>query len=103
MFGTRSWVGGEKKPDDNDGFLRGDFGMSYQDKRPVPSVVMDALPNTFWLSVTSIIIAYLFAIPIGVRSAVKKGSTKERTTTTILFALYSLPNFWISTMLVIYF
>ena len=102
MFGSAPWLGGTKGPDDNYGFLRGDFGMSYQDKRPVRSVISDALPNTMWLSLTSIFIAYLLAIPIGVRSAIKKGSVKERTTTSILFVLYSLPNFWISTILVIY-
>ncbi|MEW6469823.1 MAG: ABC transporter permease [Bacteroidota bacterium] len=83
-------------------FLVFDFGMSYQDKRPVKSVLMDALPNTLWLSVFSIILAYALAIPIGVRSAIHKGKMRERVTTSVLFMLYSLPNFWIGTMLVIY-
>jgi peptide/nickel transport system permease protein len=103
MFGTAPWFGGAKQPDDNYGFLRGDFGISYQDKRPVGSIVYEALPNTMWLSLTSIFLAYLLAIPIGVRAAVRKGSVKERSTTAFLFILYSLPNFWIATMLVIYF
>jgi peptide/nickel transport system permease protein len=102
MFGTAPWFG-EKGPDDNYGFVRGDFGISYQDKRPVGSIVFEALPNTMWMSLTSIFIAYLLAIPIGVRAAVKKGSVKERSTTAFLFVLYSLPNFWIATILVIYF
>ena len=83
-------------------FICGDFGISYQDKRPVRSVLMEALPNTLWLSLTSILLAYLIAIPIGVRSAIHKGKTREKATTTILFVLYSLPSFWIATMLVIY-
>ncbi|HEY6159581.1 MAG TPA: ABC transporter permease, partial [Bacteroidia bacterium] len=83
-------------------FLCGDFGISYQDKRPVSSVILDALPNTMWLSLCSILIAYLLAIPIGVRSAVNKGQLREKSSTAVLYALYSLPNFWVATMLVIY-
>ncbi len=83
-------------------FIAGDFGISYQDKRPVSSVISDALPWTIGLSLTSILIAYLIAIPLGVRSAIRKGTLGERATTTTLFIFYSLPNFWIATLLVIF-
>jgi peptide/nickel transport system permease protein len=48
------------------------------------------------------IFAYLFAVPLGVTSAVKKGTKTERGITTGLFILYSLPNFWIATMMIIF-
>lgn len=83
-------------------FLVGDFGISYQDKRPVRSVLFDALGNTMIMSLLSILLAYLFAIPLGVTSAINKGKRKEKIITTALFILYSLPSFWIGTMLVIY-
>jgi peptide/nickel transport system permease protein len=83
-------------------FLRGDFGISYQDKRPVKTVLYGALAKTLNISLLSIILAYLIAIPLGVHSAIKKGSRKEKSITTTLFILYSLPNFWIATMLVIF-
>jgi len=83
-------------------FIKGDFGISYQDKRPVWSVLKDALRWTMMLSIISIFLAYLIAIPIGVMSAVKKGKLQERVTTTTLFIMYSLPSFWIATMLIIY-
>lgn len=84
-------------------FIKGDFGISYQDKRPVSSVLWDALKWTFILSSLSIIIAYFVAIPLGVLSAVKKGTKTEKSITTTLFIMYSLPNFWIATMLIIFF
>ncbi|NUM50463.1 MAG: ABC transporter permease [Flavobacteriales bacterium] len=84
-------------------FIQGDFGISYQDKRPVSSVLWDALKWTFILSSLSIIIAYFVAIPLGVLSAVKKGTKTEKSITTTLFVMYSLPNFWIATMLIIFF
>ena len=42
----------------------------------------------------------MVSIPIGVFSAVNKGSRKERSLSTALFMLYSMPTFWIGTMLV---
>ncbi|MCB0401761.1 MAG: ABC transporter permease [Flavobacteriales bacterium] len=84
------------------GFVKGDFGISYQDKRPVSSKVFDALKWSMILSILSIIIAYLVAIPLGVRSAVDKGKWSEKLITTGLFLLYSLPNFWIATILIRY-
>lgn len=84
------------------GFIVGDFGISYQDKRPVSSKIYDALKWSMILSVFSIFIAYIVAIPLGVRSAVDKGKNSEKLITTLLFLLYSLPNFWVATMLIRY-
>ena len=83
-------------------FLTGNFGVSYQDKRPVSSVLSGALSKTLGISLVSILIAYLIAIPLGVNSAINKGTQKEKSVTTTLFILYSLPNFWIATMLVVF-
>ena len=84
------------------GFVVGDFGTSFQDKRPVKDKIFDALKWSMILSILSIIIAYIVAIPLGVRSAVDKGKWSEKLITTGLFLLYSLPNFWIATMLIRY-
>ncbi len=83
-------------------FIMGDFGISYQDKRPVKSVLHGALGKTLGISLLSILLAYLIAIPLGIHSAIKKGTRREKTITTSLFILYSLPTFWIATMLVIF-
>ena len=83
-------------------FLRGDFGFSYQDMRPVNSIIREAMKWTLGISVASILLAYFIAIPLGVSTAVGKGSKKEKLTTSGLFMLYSLPNFWIATLLIIF-
>lgn len=83
-------------------FFNGDFGISYQDKRPVKSVIWDAIGWTMLISILSMLIAYLIAIPLGVHSAVHKDTVIDRTISTILFMLYSLPNFWIATMLIMF-
>jgi peptide/nickel transport system permease protein len=84
-------------------FLRLDFGFSYADKRPVWSKMKDALPWTLLLNLISIVLSYLIAIPIGVASAKAKNSIGDRITTVVLFILYSLPSFWVATMLIIFF
>lgn len=80
----------------------GDFGISYQDGRPVKSVLWDAIRWTVMLSLLSILLSYLIAIPIGVNSAQNKGSKGDQITTTFLFILYSLPSFWVATLLIMF-
>ncbi|MBK6611974.1 MAG: ABC transporter permease [Sphingobacteriales bacterium] len=83
-------------------FFVGDFGTSYMDSRPVASKIWDALRWTLLINVISILLAYLIAIPIGVTTAIKKDTAYDRIVTTSLFMLYSLPNFWIGTMLIVF-
>ncbi len=84
-------------------FLALDFGKSYYDSRPVADKMKDALSWTLLLNILSVIIAYVLAIPLGVFSAIWKDSLFDRTSTIALFILYSLPNFWIATMLLVFF
>lgn len=102
LFGDKPWFSSDNGNYTSAGFVRGDFGISYQDKRPVSSVLWDAISWTFWISLVSIILAYLLAIPFGVNSAINKGTRKDKIITTTLFVLYSLPSFWVGTMLIIY-
>lgn len=76
------------------------FGKSYKDFRPVMDKILEALPVTLQLDVLSIFFSYLIAIPIGIFSAVKQDSLPDRASTVILFVLYSLPNFWVATILI---
>jgi peptide/nickel transport system permease protein len=84
-------------------FVRGDFGVSYLDSRPIKSKIGDALKWTLIINIVSIILAYLFSIPLGIMMAVKKGSRTERATTFVLFLMYSLPVFWVATLLIVFF
>lgn len=84
-------------------FMVGDFGISYQNGKPVSEVLWDAMRWTVMLSLLSILLSYLIAIPIGVNSAQNKGSKGDQITTTFLFILYSLPSFWVATLLIMFF
>lgn len=83
-------------------FMIGDFGVSYQDRRPVASKLKEAIVWTLILSCLSIFFSYIIAIPLGIMSAAKKGSGIEKTISTLLFMLYSLPEFWIGTLAIIF-
>ncbi len=84
------------------GLFRGDFGISYQDKRPIISKLGDAVRWSIVINLISIVLAYLIAIPLGVQSAVHRGQWQDRVISTTLFMLYSLPTFWIGTMAIVF-
>ncbi|MDA2920960.1 ABC transporter permease [Desulfobacterota bacterium AH_259_B03_O07] len=79
-----------------------DFGLSYKDHRPVINKIAERLPVTLTLNIISIFIVYIISIPLGVFSAVRQGSYSDRLTTFSLFALYSIPNFWLAMILIFF-
>ncbi|MFN0008993.1 MAG: ABC transporter permease [Planctomycetota bacterium] len=86
------------------GLLALDFGTEFA--RPGVSVggeIRERLLVTVPLALLSILLAYGIAVPIGVLSAVRRGSAAERTASFALFALHSVPGFWLGLMLVLLF
>ena len=61
------------------------------------------LQVTVPLTLISVLISYLLALPLGILSAVKQGSVLDKITTVVLFMLYSLPTFWAGLMLILLF
>jgi len=82
--------------------LQGDFGNSFKDNRPVIDKIFERLPVTMTISILSFMLIYIIAIPIGIYSAARQYSFLDRTTTVILFVLYSLPNFWMGTLAIVF-
>ncbi len=83
--------------------LRGDFGTSYTTGRPVISEVLERLPATLLLMIPSFIITFLITIPLGVISAVKKGTWFDNVVTVLSFAGMATPSFWLGLMLMLFF
>jgi peptide/nickel transport system permease protein len=80
-----------------------DLGDSFKDNRPVWHKIRERIPVTITLNVISILITYFIAIPLGVYSSVRPGSWIDSISTTVAFMLYSLPSFWVGTLILIYF
>jgi peptide/nickel transport system permease protein len=83
--------------------VRFDFGVSLISREPVTRTLVSKLKYSLTLSVGSLVLAYLIAIPLGVFSAVKKGTRTDRALTLNLFMLYSLPSFFVATLLLYFF
>jgi peptide/nickel transport system permease protein len=75
------------------------FGASTQDGRPVLDKLTEALKITLVISLLSVLLSYLIAVPLGVFSAVRRDTPADRISTVGLFLLYSLPNFWAAVLL----
>ncbi|MEM8908440.1 MAG: ABC transporter permease, partial [Bacteroidota bacterium] len=84
-------------------FLCGDFGVSYYDGRPVVDKIKDAAWWTLMMNLLSIFFTFLLAVPLGVLAAQHQGSLFDRSSSFFLFLLYSVPSFWLATLLVIFF
>jgi peptide/nickel transport system permease protein len=79
--------------------LRLDFGVSLVSKEPVLPTLISKLRYSLSLSVVSLLLAYVISIPLGIYSAVFKDTRSDRALTVSLFMLYSLPSFFVATVL----
>ena len=84
-------------------FAGGDWGYSLSDGRPVAERVLERLPATLELTVTSLVVALLITFPVGVFAAVARGRWFDRVTTAMAVAGIALPAFWFGLMLQIVF
>ncbi len=84
-------------------FVTLDLGESFKFKRSVAALLVERVQVTMLLSGLSILLTYLISIPIGVRSATRIGSFEDGATSTFLFALYSMPNWWVAILLILTF
>src|SRR5262249_3386428 len=79
------------------------LGTSIAQKRPVSHLLGDALPNTILLSGTALLLEFVIGVSLGILSAVKKGTKLDEALTAGSLFVYSMPGFWMSTMMVLVF
>jgi peptide/nickel transport system permease protein len=102
MFGDGNWLTG-KGAVYTKGIVRGDFGTSYVTKQPISDVIASKIGWSMFFALLSVLLAYLVSIPLGVRAAANRGSKFDRVSSVILFLLYSMPSFWVATLLLMTF
>ena len=83
--------------------LRGDMGTSYVSNKPVFSTFVSKLPATLLLTAVSILLTVLISIPLGIWSAVKQNTVTDYVIRTASFIGNSLPNFFVSLLLMYFF
>ncbi|HLZ27845.1 MAG TPA: ABC transporter permease [Chloroflexota bacterium] len=73
--------------------VQGDLGRSLRSRRPVLADVMDALPNTLQLAVVAAAITPVFAIPLGVLAAARRGTLVDTSLMLVSMLGITLPVF----------
>ena len=73
--------------------LHGDFGQSITFKQPVLTVIGQRLNNTVWLSLLTLILTYLIALPLGMIAGRYQNSLADKLITIYNFLTYSTPTF----------
>lgn len=80
-------------------FITFDFGRSYVDDRRVSEKIVERIPVTLLINISSLILILAIGIPLGIISAVKRGTLMDRVTTIFVFTGFSTPEFWLALLL----
>lgn len=83
--------------------LKGDFGYSYKSRKPVKDLMIRFWPGTFLLSLSTIVVAVIIGVPIGIYAAVRRGSVMDTVSMGFSFVGLSVPSFWLGLILIIIF
>lgn len=83
--------------------VRGDLGYSYIRNKSVVDLLAERLPATIELTLGSLFISLLIALPIGILSAVRQNSLLDRFSMAGAFLGISMPGFWLGIILILFF
>ncbi|RIK40498.1 MAG: ABC transporter permease [Chloroflexi bacterium] len=83
-------------------FVRGDFGESFEYRRPVRELIGERLALTVALAVASLLITWGIGIPIGVYSATHQYTWKDNLFTTVAFIGLGLPSFMLALIFLVF-
>ncbi|MDQ6959098.1 MAG: ABC transporter permease [Mariprofundaceae bacterium] len=85
------------------GLLSGNWGQSLMDGRPVLALILERLPATAELAGCSLVLALIFALPLGFWAARHTGRIQDMTAMSFSLFGISIPNFWLGPMLMLIF
>jgi peptide/nickel transport system permease protein len=85
------------------GISQGDFGNSYRFGVPALPLVLERLPATLQLSLISLLLTVVVAVPIGIVSALKPGSALDNFSRVTAVVGQTVPVFWLGIILIIVF
>jgi ABC-type dipeptide/oligopeptide/nickel transport system permease component len=83
--------------------LRGDFGNSIFQNRPVIRIIGEQLPSTLELTASAMLVALLIGLPVGCVAAVRHGSLVDRLTLLLASVGVAMPVFWLAMLAISYF
>src|SRR5918996_1398968 len=75
------------------GAFQGDLGRDFLSRTPVSELILEALPHTIVLAVTSLGLATLIGVPLGVYATMRPNSVLDRITALISVSLITMPSY----------
>lgn len=84
-------------------FLKGNFGVSFVQHRPVREIFREAIPNTLQLTFVVFVLQLIFGVVIGVITALKRHSKLDLSINALLLFLFSMPGFWLALIAIMIF
>ena len=85
------------------GILRGDLGTSLDTKQPVWTRVVERMAATLELGVASLLLSLAIGVPLGVLSAVHRGSVFDNVVRFFAVIFQAIPIFWMALLLILFF
>ncbi|MGU3358800.1 ABC transporter permease [Methylobacterium sp. M6A4_1b] len=85
------------------GVLQGDLGESIRLQKPVIDLVVEKLPVTLELACLAMLVALVIGVPMGILSAVKRGTAADTLANGIALWGLSVPNFWLGILMILLF
>ena len=84
-------------------YARFDFGESYFRSISVTELIFEKMPVSLSLGLWTTLLAYLISIPLGIRKAVRDGSTFDSWTSSLIIIGYAIPGFLFAILLLVLF
>jgi len=81
--------------------VRGDFGTSYVQGRPVLEIVAERLPATLLLTGTALVVSTVLGLALGVFTATRRGRWPDVTLTLATLAMYAAPVFLVAQLAIL--
>ncbi len=82
------------------GALRGDLGKSIRYRQPATELFFERLPNTLRLVPLALGFALILAVPLGIFSAVRRGTLVDQIATVVAVVGLAAPSFWLGIVLI---
>ncbi len=96
------WLGVAEGPRGYSGLLQGDWGYSFEFKKPVADVVGYALGPTVAVNVLAVIAIYLLALPLGIIAATKQYSLRDYAVAGFAYLAMATPGFLLALVVLVY-
>ena len=81
-------------------FIRGDFGISIHQRRPVAQILKETIPRTLQLTGIALLLQIVLGMGLGMLSAMRRDSSLDRSASVVFLVFYSLPSFYLAFLLV---